>query len=75
MSNIKGTILETFLSELSRNELDKLNECNQIKSSMDRQQALRNFFIQFEVFKKVKKHIDPMWLSHDIFLKAGHCEF
>lgn len=75
MSSIKGTVLESYLSKLSQTELNALSEHNSIKNSIERQYKLKTFFSQPEIFKKVKDHIDPMWLSHDIFLKGRDFEF
>ena len=75
MSSIKGTILESYLSKLSRTELDALTEHNSIKNSIERQYKLKLFFARPEIFSKVKEHIDPMWLCHDIFLKGKDLEF
>ena len=75
MPSIKGTILESYLDKLSRIELDQLNERNQIENSIERQYKLKTFFVHAEIFNKVKKYIDPMWLSHDIFLKGKDYEF
>jgi hypothetical protein len=75
MPSIKGTILESYTSKLSRIELDQLNERNQIKNSIERQYSLKTFFGMPDIFNKVKEHIDPMWLSHDIFLKGKDYEF
>lgn len=75
MLSIKGTILESFISKLSRIEIDRLNEINQIENSIERQYKLKTFFSQSEIFNKVKENIDPIWLSHDIFLKCKEYEF
>jgi len=75
MSNIKGTIIESYLSKLSRIELDKLSELNSIENSIERQYQLKNFFTHIVIFNKVKQYIDPIWLSHDIYLKGKDYEF
>jgi len=75
MYSIKGTILESYLSKLSRIELDKLSEHNSIKNSIERQFQLKTFFSHPTIFNKVKEHIDPIWLSHDIYLKGKDYEF
>jgi hypothetical protein len=75
MSSIKGTILESYLSKLSRIELDKLAEHNSIENSIERQFQLKTFFSHAVIFNKVKEHIDPIWLSHDIYLKGKDYEF
>lgn len=75
MFNIKGTILESYLTKLSKKELDELSTSNKIQNSMERQFKLKTFFLQPKIFNKVKNHIDPMWLSHDIYLKGKDYEF
>ena len=75
MPSIKGTILESYISKLSRIELDQLNEINQTENSIERQYNHKTFFVRSEIFNKIKEYIDPMWLSHDIFLKGNGYEF
>lgn len=75
MLSIKGTILESFISKLSHLEINRLNEINQIQVAVERQDNLKTFFCQPEIFNKVKEYIDPVWLSHDIYLKCKDYEF
>ncbi len=64
--------LRDTLSEL---ELTTLNTSLTISLHSERHLAIRNFFLQEEIFDKVKTYADPMWLANTIFTEGYGFKF
>lgn len=64
--------IEILLTKLfSPEELDELRNIQLISDSEKRQAALKNFFITPARFEVVKPHMDPVWLSYEIFINKA----
>lgn len=56
---------------LSAEEINELKQIQLISESEQRQTELKKFFIEPRRFELVKPHMDPVWLSYEIFINKG----
>lgn len=55
---------------LTRAELDLLNDSNEIPLNSKRLDYIRSFFLMPEIFAKVEKSVDPMWIANMVFVNC-----